>query len=209
MPHYHAEASTPGKRPAESALRRVALDLIAMALFLTVMLATNDTYLATIVGVTASLARVAWLKVHRHPVDPLQWLSLGLIIVLGTVTILTRDARFVMLKPSIVEACIGVFMLRPGWCMSYTPPRFRPLVPRGLMVAWGYVWAAAMLALAASNLLVAQLFAPRTWALYVALSPIALVSLLSAAGIPLFVAAAKRGTKARQSAGGMPATERS
>jgi intracellular septation protein A len=191
MPHSDADVMKPELPRAKGALRNLALDLSAMLLFLTVVLITNDIYLATAVGITASLARIVWQKIHRRPIDQMQWTSLGLIVVLGTATMLTRNALFVKLKPTIVEACVGLYMLRPGWCASYTPEKFRSLIPRRLMVAWGYVWALAMFALAGSNLLVAQWFDQRTWAVYVALAPIVLIVVLSSVGIPLFVASAR------------------
>ncbi len=198
MPHSHADIMRPEHPRAKGALKNLALDMSAMVLFLAIVLIANDIYLATVAGITASLARVGWQKVHRRPVDRMQWLSLGLIAVLGTATIFTHDALFVKLKPTIVEACIGLYMLHPGWCASYTPEKFRHLIPRPLMVAWGYVWAVAMFGLAASNILVAQWFDQRAWAVYVALAPIVLIVVLSAAGIPLFVAAAQRKARVEQ-----------
>ena len=64
-------------------------------------------------------------------------------VVFGTLGILTKDARFLMLKPSMIYIAIGVVMLKRGWMLRYLPPiaggRGEPL-----MVAWGYVWAGLM-----------------------------------------------------------------
>ncbi len=88
-------------------------------------------------------------------------------------------------------------MLRPGWSAPFLPEQFRQLIPRRLLVGWGYVWATAMFGLAGSFLLVAQRYDQRTWAAYVSIAPVAVIVLLSAIGIPLFIIAARR-TKASQ-----------
>ncbi len=175
----------------------IALNMSGMLLFLAVVLITDDIFLATAVGMVTTLAGVVWQKAHHRPVDRMQWLSLGLIGVLGTITLLTHDARFVQLKPTIVHACIGLYMLRPGWSAPFLPEQFRQLIPRRLLVGWGYVWATAMFGLAGSFLLVAQRYDQRTWAAYVSIAPVAVIVLLSAIGIPLFIIAARR-TKASQ-----------
>jgi len=43
--------------------------------------------------------QIGWLMARRKPIDTMQWLSIGLVVVSGAATMLTKDARFVMLKP--------------------------------------------------------------------------------------------------------------
>ncbi len=184
------------RRHTLSMFKGIALNMSGMLLFLAVVLITDNIFLATAIGIVVSLATVVWQKIHHQPIESMQWLSLGLTALLGTTTLLTRDARFVQLKPTIVHACIGVYMLRPGWTAPLLPEPIRHLISRRLLVGWGYVWAVAMFALAGSCLLVAQHFDQRTWAAYVSIAPLAVIAVLTAVGIPLFIAAARRTKRA-------------
>jgi intracellular septation protein len=200
MQPSQANAMSSARHHIASALKGVVVNMSGMLLFLAIVLITDDIFLATAVGIVVSVAGVVWQKVHYRPIDRMQWLSLGLIVVLGTVTLVTHDARFVQLKPTIVHVCIGAYMLRPGWSAPFLPEQFRTLIPRRLLVGWGYVWAAAMFALAGSFLLVAQHFDQRTWAAYVSIAPVVVIVVLSAVGIPLFISAARRAKRAASGA---------
>src|ERR1022692_3647721 len=105
----------------DGVMKTLTLDLISSLLFLVVILITNNIYLATGLGIVAGLAQIAWLISRKQTVDATQWMSLGLVLVMGAATILTRDPRFVMIKPSIVQAGVGLMMLRPGWIERYMP----------------------------------------------------------------------------------------
>jgi intracellular septation protein A len=107
----------------------------------------------------------------KRPVPLLQWASIGLVVVFGAVALVTNDARFLMIKPSIIYVAIGVVMLKKGWMLRYLPP-----IASGhadaLMVRWGYGWAGLMFVTAVSNLAVAW-FLPAYWPIYLATVPLA------------------------------------
>ena len=73
-------------------------------------------------------------------INAMLWASLGLVVVLGTATLLTHDSRFVMMKPSIAHFVIGIIMLKPGWMSRYMPPIVIENAPR-LPVVAGHCWA--------------------------------------------------------------------
>ena len=89
-----------------------------------------------------------------------------LVIVLGLMTLITNDSRFVLMKPSIAHFAIGAIMLRPGWMLRYLPPIVNDHIPR-LAYAAGYVWAALMFALGIGNIAVAWTGDLKLWAFYV------------------------------------------
>jgi intracellular septation protein A len=68
------------------------------------------------------VVQIGWLMARRQKIDAMQWLSIGLVVVSGVATLLTSDARFVMLKPSVIYCIVGAYMLRPGWMNRYLPP---------------------------------------------------------------------------------------
>ena len=96
----------------------------------------------------------------------MQWMSLGLVVVLSGATILTQSPRFVMLKPSIVHFAIAAVMLRRGWMIRYLPEIVLQNVPEPTIVAAGYAWAALLAVLGLSNLIIALHFDFVTWAWY-------------------------------------------
>ena len=77
----------------------------------------------------------------------MQWMSLGLLVVLGGATMLTQSPRFKMIKPTIVHFAVATVMLRRGWILRYLPEIVLRNVPEPTMVAAGYAWAALLGAL--------------------------------------------------------------
>ncbi len=139
-------------------------DLASTIVFLVVLLATHRLFLAVALGVALGIAQIAWLLARRRPIDAMQWLSIGLVVVAGVATLLTDDPRFVMLKPTAIYAVVGAFMLRPGWMNRYLPPVALQVVP-DLAYAFGFVWAGLMFASAALNVVLALGLDPVRWSL--------------------------------------------
>ncbi len=137
-------------------------DLASTLLFLAVLLVTKDLVLAVSLGVGLGALQIVWMKFRRKPIDTMQWLSIGLVVVTGAAALLTSDPRFVMLKPSVVYVVVGAYMLRPGWMNRYLPAVAIQLVP-DLAWAFGFAWAALMFVSAALNLVLAFALDPVTW----------------------------------------------
>lgn len=142
--------------------RLLISDLASTILFLVVLLATRDLMLAVALGVGLGVMQIGWLKLRRQTIDTMQWLSIGLVVASGIATMLTSDARFVMLKPSVIYCIVGAYMLRPGWMNRYLPPIAVQTVPD---IAWifGFVWAGLMFGSAVLNIVLALTLDPITW----------------------------------------------
>ena len=142
--------------------RLLITDLASTLLFLAVLLITKDLMLAVALGVGLGIVQIVWMKVRRQPIDTMQWLSIGLVVVSGIATMLTSDPRFVMLKPSVIYCIVGTYMLRPGWMTRYLPPIAVQTVPD---LAWifGFVWAGLMFGSAALNIVLALTLDPIAW----------------------------------------------
>jgi len=144
--------------------RLLVSDLASTIVFLIVLLATGDLILAVALGIGLGVAQIGWFMARRKPIDTMQWLSIGLVVVSGAATLLTSDARFVMLKPSVVYCVVGTFMLRPGWMNRYLPPIAVQLVP-DVAYAFGFAWAGLMFVSAALNIALALILAPLSWSI--------------------------------------------
>jgi intracellular septation protein A len=141
--------------PVLYAIRPILIDLAATFLFYGLLAATGNVVIATAAGMAFGLAQAVVWKLRRRPISAMQWASLGLVVVMGGATIATRDARFILIKPTIIYAVIGAAMLQPGWMLRYMPPIALENVPRKFLIGGGYVWAGLMFFSAVLNLTLA------------------------------------------------------
>lgn len=155
------------------AFRPVAFDFLSTIVFVAVYAATGNIYAGVSAGIVTGILQIAALKWRRQRIDLMQWASLGLVIVLGSATLITRDPRFIMVKPTIAAFAIATVMLRPNWLARYMPPIVTENVSPRTPLVWGYIWSAAIFALGVANLFVAFSFGPKIWAWFTAFVPLA------------------------------------
>jgi intracellular septation protein A len=152
------------------AARPIIIDSLGVIFFAALVALGMNPAQAAAIGVATTVGHVAILKFLRRPVAPLQWMSLVLVLVAGLATYATNDPRFVMVKPSLVYAIIGVVMLKPGWMLRYIPPVAKAHV-EDVATRFGYVWAGLFFATGAANLVVAIAFT-EWWPAFVATVPL-------------------------------------
>jgi intracellular septation protein A len=184
-----------------NAAKLLLLDLASTLFFVAVFLLTHNTYLAIGLGVALGLAQIGIQFARKKPISTMEWLSLFLVIAAGTATLLTDDPRFVLFKPSVIYAIVGVVMLKPGWMNRYLPAIAQTVVP-DVAVAVGYLWAGLMFASAAVNAYVALTFSVATWALVMPTYGIVSKVVVFLAGFAALRLVARRRVRA------MPAGER-
>jgi len=180
------------------AARPLVNDLFSSILFAVLLVAGVDPLTATIVAMVAGVAHVFLLLGLRRQVAPLQWASLGLVLVFGGTSLLVHDPRFLMAKPTVVYLLLAAFMLRKGWMLRYLPPIAQGR-GAGVMTAYGYVWAGLMAVSGGLNLLFAVAL-PEQWPLYKAIFPISSKLALFAVQYAHVRAASMRELKADQAA---------
>jgi len=184
-----------------NAAKLLLLDLASTLFFVAVFLLTHNTYLAIGLGVALGLAQIGIQFARKKPISTMEWLSLFLVIAAGTATLLTDDPRFVLFKPSVIYAIVGVVMLKPGWMNRYLPAIAQTVVP-DVAVAVGYLWAGLMFASAVVNAYVALTFSVATWALVMPTYGIVSKVVVFLAGFAALRLVARRRVRA------MPAPER-
>ena len=146
-----------------NAARLLLLDLASTLVFLLLFLLTHDAMFSVGVGIAFGVAQIGIQFVRGKRIDIMEWLSLFLVVAAGTATLLTHDPRFVLFKPSIIYAIVGVVMLKPGWLNRYLPEIAKTVVP-DVAVMVGYMWAGLMFVSAAVNGFVALTCDVATWA---------------------------------------------
>ncbi|HEX4112159.1 MAG TPA: septation protein IspZ [Stellaceae bacterium] len=148
------------------------LDMASTVFFLVLYLTTHNIPLAVGLGVALGIAQIGWEFVRKRPIDTMQWMSLFLVVASGAATLLTNDPRFVMLKPSVIYAIVGIVMLKPGWMNRYLPVIAQQTVP-DIAFIFGYVWAGLMFLSAVVNLVVAMNVSVGSWAAFMSVYGIA------------------------------------
>lgn len=157
-------------RHAFLAVRFILADFASTLLFVVLYALTHSFVLATLLAIALGVGQILWDWSRRRPIEALQWLSLGLVTVMGGATLLTHDPRFVMIKPTIIYLAIAAVMLKPGWMNRYLPPIVTDNAPE-LGRLFGYAWAGMMALTALGNLALVGLGDPELWAWCVAVVP--------------------------------------
>ncbi|XXQ68864.1 septation protein A [Neisseriaceae bacterium B1] len=86
-------------------------DLIAIILFFATYTLTKNMVTATIVAVVVGIIQAAYMLFKYKKMEPMQWLSLVLIVVFGGLTIFLKDRTFIMLKTTILPWLMAAVML--------------------------------------------------------------------------------------------------
>jgi intracellular septation protein A len=139
------------------------LDMASTLFFLAVYLLTRNIPLSVVLGIALGVGQIGWEIARKRPIGSLQWLSLVLVLASATATLITNDPRFVMIKPTLIYATVGVVMLKPGWMNRYLPEVAMEVVP-DIAVIFGFVWAGLMFFSALINIVVALNLSVAAWA---------------------------------------------
>ncbi|MBL8510292.1 MAG: septation protein A [Betaproteobacteria bacterium] len=76
---------------------KLLLDLLPVAIFF-VAYKVTDIFVAAGVAIVIAILQIVWLLARRQPVKPVQWLSLGFLVIFGGATILLKDEFFIKVK---------------------------------------------------------------------------------------------------------------
>ncbi len=146
------------------AARQLLGDFLSTIVFLAAYGLLGSVPVAVGVAIAVALGQFGFLKFKGVRLDAMQWISLGIVLVLGGATLLTANAQFILVKPAIVHFVIGAVMLRRGWMIRYLPPRALERLPESAIIAAGYAWAALMWAIGFAILVIAFRFDLQVWA---------------------------------------------
>lgn len=141
-------------------------DLFPVVLFFACYWLSKDMFLATGIAIAATVVTVALSWFRYRKVDTMQWVSLGLIVVMGGATLLLHDKHFIMWKPTVLYWLMG-----GGLLFGQLSGRFgmkslmgsQLQLPAAVWKRLNYAWAGFFAALGAINLFVAYHFSEATW----------------------------------------------
>ena len=85
---------------------KLLIDFFPIILFF-VTFKTWGIMAATAVAIGATILQIAYLWRKNGFVEPMQWVSLGVIVVFGGATLLTQDETFIKWKPTVLYWLMG------------------------------------------------------------------------------------------------------
>lgn len=162
-----------------AAIRPLAWDFLPTIGFAILAAMHVDVPVATALAIAVGLVQLLVVKALGREIALLQWAGMGLAVVFGAASILTKDPRFVMAKPTIIYFAIGAVMLKRGWMIRYLPPIAQGMA-EDLVIGWGYAWSGLMFATGLANAVVALRFTA-AWPAFIAVVPLASKLILFAA----------------------------
>lgn len=135
-----------------AAIAPLVVDLGSTLLFYALFAVTGDARLAAIAGMALAAVQLVFAVLRQRPTAPLQWASIALVLVVGGLTLLTNDPRFILVKATLVYGIIGASMLKRGWMERYIPPIASAHLPNGLLGRFEKAWAFLLLGTGVLNL---------------------------------------------------------
>lgn len=136
----------------KEALKPLVADLASSIFFAVLLAITGNIYIATGIGITVGVGQVAVQMLRRKPVAAMQWMSLALVVVFGSLTLYLHDPRFVIAKFAIAHVAIGAVMLKPNWLSRYLPRIVTDTLSVGELTFYSAMWPVLMFGLAAAGL---------------------------------------------------------
>ena len=96
---------------------KLLFDMLPVILFFVAYKAA-DIFVATGVAIVASVVQIVWLRLRGQTIDNMQWVSLGIIVVFGGMTLLLHDETFIKWKPTVLYALFSVALLVGRYLMK-------------------------------------------------------------------------------------------
>lgn len=145
---------------------KLLFDMFPVILFF-IAYKTMDLFVATGVAMAAVIAQMAYLWIRGKKPDMMNWIACGMIIILGSATLLFRNELFIKWKPTVVYAIIGLVFLGSHWFTE--KPVVRRLMEKQLHLApalWNKLniaWVVFLFTMAIINIAVVYCCDTNTW----------------------------------------------
>jgi len=126
-----------------------------------------DIFVATTVAIVATLIQLAWMRYSTGRTEPMQWLSLGVIVVFGGATLIAQDETFIKWKPTVLywamggALMVGQVFFRRNWLQSLMKSQMALPDHAWRVMLWS--WCGFFALMGVLNLWVAYHFDTDTW----------------------------------------------
>ena len=145
---------------------KLLIDFFPIALFFAVFKLWGI-YPATAVAIVATIVQIAYLRFKLGKVEPMQWLSLGVIVLFGGATLLAQDENFIKWKPTVLywlmgaALLVGQLLLRKNLIKSLMGGQVQ--LPDHAWNTLNWAWSSFFAAMGGLNLWIAYHFDTDTW----------------------------------------------
>jgi intracellular septation protein len=145
---------------------KMLADLFPVILFF-VAYQLFDIYVATQVAIVAAALQVAYHRIRYGRVENTHWLTLGLLVVFGGLTLALRDPTFIKWKPTVVNWLFAAAFLLSQLFMRRSLLR-RMMdhaidLPETAWMRLNTAWVLFFFAMGVLNLYVAYNYSEQTW----------------------------------------------
>ncbi|MCS4293059.1 intracellular septation protein [Comamonas sp. BIGb0152] len=124
-------------------------------------------FVATGVAIAATIAQIAYLRFKVGKVEPMQWISLGVIVVFGGATLLFHDESFIKWKPTVLYWVMAVVLLGGQWLFNKNLMQklmsSQVQLPQAVWNTVNYSWALFFTIMGIVNIWVAYKYDLDTW----------------------------------------------
>ena len=145
---------------------KILLDFFPIILFF-VAFKLGGIYVATAVAIAATVGQIAYLRFKHGKVEPMQWLSLGVIVLFGGATLLAHSETFIKWKPTVLywlmggALLVGQLFFRKNFIKSLMGAQMQ--LPDTIWGHLNWAWASFFASMGVLNLWVAYNFDTDTW----------------------------------------------
>ncbi len=145
---------------------KILLDFFPIILFF-VAFKLGGIYVATAVAIAATVVQIAYLRFKHGKVEPMQWLSLGVIVLFGGATLLAHSETFIKWKPTVLywlmggALLVGQLLFRKNFIKSLMGAQMQ--LPDAIWNHLNWAWASFFASMGVLNLWVAYNFDTDTW----------------------------------------------
>ena len=124
-------------------------------------------YVATGVAIAATVVQIIYLRLRNGKVEPMQWVSLAVIVLFGGATLIAHNEEFIKWKPSVLYWLMGAVLaggllfFRKNFIKSLMGTQMELPDPVWRTLCWA--WALFFAGMGVLNLWVAFNFDTDTW----------------------------------------------
>lgn len=145
---------------------KLLIDFLPIALFFAAFKLWGI-YVATAVAIVATVAQIAYLRLRHGRVEPMQWMSLGVIVLFGGATLLAQSETFIKWKPTVLywlmggALLVGQVLLRKNFIRTLMGSQIT--LPDAAWRQLNWAWTGFFAVMGVLNLWVAHRFDTDTW----------------------------------------------
>ncbi len=145
---------------------KLLIDFFPIALFFAAFKVWGI-YVATTVAIVATILQIGWLRYKTGKVEPMQWVSLAVIVLFGGATIIAHNDTFIKWKPTVLywlfagTLMLGQLVFRKNLLKSVMGSQM--VLPDNAWRVMNWSWIGFFTVMGAANLWVAFNFDLDTW----------------------------------------------